>query len=360
MFASVWPLILPLLAVLPLSGLRTQGKGGAASHLLLISYLLRCSFHAIALASIACRGELPDIMPGSPTRALATLTEMLIKDFFDTRQAVSLAPGSIRPTPKTIPAFVALILMLCGPLTAAELEKKTSEAYDAYLTALEQQIDREQAGQNFLWGNITPQEEKLRAGEVLIEKAKADKHSGKVPDGLVHHWTGFIFIPKVDISRVFSFLQDYDHHADYYKPEVARSKLLRRDGGHFVAYMRFVKKKVITVVLDTEHDVEYKRVDAQRAYSRSHTTRVNEVESPNEPNERLKPAGQGGGYMWRMDTYWRYLEKDGGVYVRCDAVSLTRDVPTGLGWLIGPFITSIPKDSLFHTLNSTRVALTRP
>lgn len=254
----------------------------------------------------------------------------------------------------------AVLLVSAATASAVELQKKTSDAYDAYLAALEQQIDREQAGPAFFWGSVVPQEEKLRAGEVFIQKAKVENQSGKVSDGLIHHWTGFIFIPKVDISRVFSFLQDYDHHAEYYKPEVARSRLLRRDGGHFVAYMRFVKKKVITVVLDTEHDVEYKRIDAQRAYSRSHTTRVNEVESPNEPNERLKPAGQGGGYMWRMDTYWRYLEKDGGVYVRCDAVSLTRDVPTGLGWLIGPFITSIPKDSLFHTLNSTRIALSKP
>jgi hypothetical protein len=252
-------------------------------------------------------------------------------------------------------------LMLCATLaSAAELKQKTTDAYHSYLAALEQQIDREQAGQEFFWGSVAPQEEKLRAGEVLIQKASVVNHSAKVPDGLVHHWTGFIFIPNVGISRLFTFLQDYDHHQDFYKPEVSRSKLLRHDGDHFVAYMRFVKKKVITVVLDTEHDVRYTRLDPQRAYSRSHTTQINEVESPGEPNEHQKPAGQGGGYMWSMDTYWRFLEKDGGVYVRCDAVSLTRDVPTGLGWLIGPFITSIPKDSLLHTLNSTRVALTKP
>lgn len=262
---------------------------------------------------------------------------------------------------RNLTSLVALALLLCALRTsAAELEKKTADAYDSYLVALERQIDREQASPAFFWGSIPPQEEKLRAGEVLIQKAAVENNSSKVPDGLVHHWTGFIFIPNVGISRLFSFLQDYDHHSQYYKPEVASSKLLQRDGDHFVAYMRFVKKKVITVVLDTEHDVRYARLDAQRAYSRSHTTSVKEVESPGGPNERQKPVGQGGGYMWRMDTYWRYLEKDGGVYVRCDAVSLTRDVPTGLGWLIGPFITSIPKDSLLHTLNSTRVALSKP
>src|SRR5262249_15059875 len=170
-------------------------------------------------------------------------------------------------------SLTVLVLWLCtASALAVELKKKTTDAYDAYLVALEQQIDREQASPDFFWGSIASQEDKLRAGEVFIQKAKVENQSGKVPDGLVHHWSGFIFIPDAGISRLFTFLQDYDHHQDFYKPEVSRSKLLQREGDHFVAYMRFVKKKVITVVLDTEHDVHYTRVDAQRAYSRSHTT----------------------------------------------------------------------------------------
>jgi hypothetical protein len=256
--------------------------------------------------------------------------------------------------------WLAALTLLSTVASAVELKKKTVDAYDAYLAAAEQQIDREQASPEFFWGQLPQQEEKLRAGELLIQKASVKGHSLEVPDGLVHYWSGFVFIPSVTLPRLLTFLQDYDHHQDYYKPEVARSRLLRRDGDHFVAYLQFVKKKVITVVLNTEHDVRYVQLDAKRAYSRSHTTRINEVESPGEKNEREKPAGQGGGYLWRMDTYWRFLEKDNGVYLRCDALSLTRDIPTGLGWLIGPFITSIPKDSLSHTLNSTRAALVKP
>jgi hypothetical protein len=45
------------------------------------------------------------------------------------------------------------------------------------------------------------------------------------------------------------------------------------------------------------------------------------------------------------------------VYVQCEAVSLTRDIPTGLGWLIAPFIESVPKESLEFTLRSTRAAV---
>ena len=260
-----------------------------------------------------------------------------------------------------MPYVLMLLLALQAVAPAVELKQKTSDAYASYVTAAEQQIDTELKSNDFFWGNVPAQEGKLRSGDVLIQKASlASDKTAKIPDGLAHYWSGFVFLPKVNLDRLLTFLEDYDHRQDYYKPEVARSKLLRRDGDHFVAYLRFVKKKLITVVLDTEHDVRYFRVDQKRAHSRSHTTRINEVESPNEANERQKPEGQGGGYLWRMDTYWRFLEKDNGVYVRCDALSLTRDVPTGLGWMIRPFITSIPKDSLLHTLNSTRTALAKP
>jgi hypothetical protein len=255
-------------------------------------------------------------------------------------------------------SVVALAFLYAGA-PSVELKKPTVDAYKSYVAAAEKQVDAELAGSDFFWGKIPPQEEKLRAGEVLIQKATVEGQKAEVPDGLVHHWSGFVFIPKANLSQLLTFLEDYDHHQDYYKPEVARSKLLRRDGDHFVAHLRFVKKKVITVVLNTEHDVRYFRVDPTRAHSRSHTTKINEVEKPNEAGEREKPEGQGAGFLWRMDTYWRFLEKDGGVYVRCDALSLTRDIPIGLGWLIGPFVTSIPKDSLSFTLNSTRTALAK-
>jgi len=43
--------------------------------------------------------------------------------------------------------------------------------------------------------------------------------------------------------------------------------------------------------------------------------------------------------------------------VQCESVSLSRDVPTGLGWLIGPFVTSIPRESLEFTLRTLRAEL---
>ncbi|MGA7851779.1 MAG: hypothetical protein WCA15_00550, partial [Candidatus Acidiferrales bacterium] len=60
-----------------------------------------------------------------------------------------------------------------------------------------------------------------------------------------------------------------------------------------------------------------------------------------------------------MNTFWRFEEKDGGTYIECQAISLTRDIPTGLGWVAGPFVTSVPKESLNFTLSTAHAALLR-
>jgi hypothetical protein len=45
------------------------------------------------------------------------------------------------------------------------------------------------------------------------------------------------------------------------------------------------------------------------------------------------------------------------VYLECQAISLSRDVPVGLGWLINPIVRSLPRESLTNTLRETRQAL---
>ena len=179
-----------------------------------------------------------------------------------------------------------------------------------------------------------------------------------VPGGLIHDWVGSIFIPGVTLERTLAMVQDYDHHKDVYKPEVIDSRLLSHDGNDFHIYLRLLKKKVITVVLSTEHDVKYTPVDKTtngvvcRAPPRSPRSR-----RPGKTDEREKPPGTGEGFLWRLNSYWRFEERDGGVWLECEAISLTRDVPTGLGWLIEPIIRDLPKESLANTLRSTRAAL---
>jgi hypothetical protein len=63
--------------------------------------------------------------------------------------------------------------------------------------------------------------------------------------------------------------------------------------------------------------------------------------------------------LWKLNSYWRFEERDGGTWLECEAISLTRDVPTGLGWIVLPIIRDLPKQSLENTLRSTRAALAK-
>jgi hypothetical protein len=109
-------------------------------------------------------------------------------------------------------------------------------------------------------------------------------------------------------------------------------------------------KKVLSVTLNTESDAEFFHPGPGRAYSRIHSTRIAEVADAGTPQEHEKPVGNDTGFMWRLNTYWRVLERDGGTYVQCESISLSRDIPFGLGWIIGPFVTDVPKESLQFTL----------
>jgi len=119
------------------------------------------------------------------------------------------------------------------------------------------------------------------------------------------------------------------------------------------------KKKVVTVILDADYEVHRHSIDTTHAYSDSYSTRIAQVEKAGEADEHELPPGKDGGYMWRLNSYWRYFDTGRGVYVQCEAISLTRDIPVALNWMIAPFIESIPKESLEFTLQSTRSAVLR-
>jgi hypothetical protein len=196
-------------------------------------------------------------------------------------------------------------------------------------------------------------------GELFIEPAVTREHGKdiEVPGGLIHHWVGAVFVPGATVEQAVALLQDYDRHAAIYAPTVARSRILDRDGDSFRVFLRFTMKKVITVVVNSEHQARFTRDGVDRARSRITSTRIAEVENPGTPAEREKPVGRDGGYLWRLNTYWRFLERDNGVYVECESITLTRGIPSGFGWLVGPFVTSIPRESLTFTLETTRARL---
>jgi hypothetical protein len=196
-------------------------------------------------------------------------------------------------------------------------------------------------------------------GEVLVEKqeTKGPGVSSEVPDGMVHHWIGVIFIPSVTLTQVIPLVQDYDHRAELYKPDVVASHLISHQGNDYRFFLRLYQKRFTTVIFNTEYVTHWGKVDSGKMYSHSISTKIAELKDSDHPDGEEWPVGKGRGYLWRLNTYWRFEEKDGGVYMQCEALSLTRDIPFGLGWLLKPLVIKIPRESLNRAWGQTRTVI---
>jgi hypothetical protein len=245
------------------------------------------------------------------------------------------------------------------------LKAATLESFDVYVAKAEATNATTLKDGPFLWVDSLPTDErtvalaKLRAGEVETRRrgVRDGDKSLDVPGGLIHDWEGMVFIPGVKLDDVLKILKDYNHQSIYYAPEVTQSRIESQQGNQYRVFLQFRRRKIVTVVLNTEHEVTYYCDSPVRAHSRSSAIRISQVEDPGGPHEKEKTPADDDGFLWRMETWWRLEERNGGVYVQNEVVSLTRDIPTGLGWLIEPFITKIPEETLQFTLNATRKAV---
>lgn len=259
----------------------------------------------------------------------------------------------------------ALTVTLASAPGSAELKPATAAAFDKYVRLTEQRMDAELAPAAFLWVDRLSGQARadamsqLKRGQLVIEPLRTREGGSELdaPDGMIHHWLGLVFVPGIKMDAAVALLQDYDRHARVYAPNVAASKTLQKDGDRFRVFLRFYLKRVIAVTVNSEHEAIFTRQASDRARSRIYSTRISEVADAGTPQERELPPGRDRGFMWRLNTYWRFLERDGGVYVQCESLTLSRGIPWGLSLLIKPFVTSVPRDSLTFTLEKTRAAL---
>jgi hypothetical protein len=267
-------------------------------------------------------------------------------------------------------AFILSLGALPTAVSAANLKPQTIAAFNRYVAVSEAEINSSLASLHgdpppFLWVDRLPAAQRsadlaqLRAGQIVVARLATldDGRSIPVPGGMIHHWIGTIFIPGATLAQTLALVEDYNRHYEYYHPQVLASKILSRNGNDFRIYLRLYERKILTCVLDTRHEVHYEILGATRAWSRSRSTEIQQVADWRGRKEHDLPAGQDEGFLWRMNTYWRFEQRDGGTYVECQSISLTREIPTGLGWLVGPFVESIPRKSLAFTLGATRQAL---
>jgi hypothetical protein len=253
--------------------------------------------------------------------------------------------------------------MICGLLiyiatpgrVQAEPTPAALTAFNSYVRAVESRLALQHQSRSAFLAPVAPvhqSDTRLRRGEVFIEQ-RTPSGGLVLPGALLHHWRATAFVPSATLSDFAGLLQDFDAYPADFSPEVLQARVLMRDGDHLQAWMRVRQHHVITVVMDTTYEVTFGRLDAQHGYSISRSTRISELDSQGHEID----ASQDHGFLWRQNTYWSYEERDGGLYIQVESVSLTRSVPTGLGWVVGPFIESVPRQSLEFTLRSACAAL---
>ena len=246
----------------------------------------------------------------------------------------------MQPTLRTL-----AILLITPVLTPAALLSPPAEnAFETYILNVEARLGTERS---------SPAQE--LKGDMRVEPVNGG--TWEVNGGLLHHWRGAAFVPGASAKEMLALLSDYDHLSRYYAPEVVSSRTLSGSGERAALAMRFKKRQVITVVLDAEFDTESGLDGNSRGYSISRSTHIWQIDQPGTAQELRRTEGADDGLLWRLNSYWSFVERRDCLLMECEAVSLTRDVPAGLGWLISPVIKTLPRTSLEFTLNATKNAL---
>jgi hypothetical protein len=274
------------------------------------------------------------------------------------------ARGSIlfmtpRPIPgskwlSVVPAVCALLL--CAAPSTAIAAAPTSAAvaaFNSYVAGVETRLARQHQSQDGflpLPGSASQIELRLRRGDSIIERLTPST-SAELPGALLHHWRGTAFVAGARAADFERVMRDFNGYPHYFRRNLCRRECSRNKA--IECRRRCARQHhVIAVVMDATCDIAFGRLDARHGYSISRSTKVAEIDAAGTVEERTLNADQEHGFLWRLNTYWSYEERDGGLYLEIESVSLTRSIPRGLGWAVEPFLESVPRESLEFTLRS--------
>ena len=272
------------------------------------------------------------------------------------------------PRPSLLVAGLSAWLLLSpGAPAPAELQPQTIAAWDRYVSATVQRIDRELASSaGFLVldfqpaGRAAADRQALARGETLIEEMKTRDAGGDeidVPAGSIQHWRGAVLIRGLSLDRMIAALESGD--TLHGQQDVVDWRVLERAAGRMRTFVRLRRESVVTVTYDTEHEIAVARMATNRAASRSVATRIAEIEDAGTPNERARPPGDDRGFLWRLNGYWRYEETPEGVIAEVESLTLSRSIPLVVRPFIGVFVNRIARGSVETTLAGLRTNLSQ-
>jgi hypothetical protein len=238
---------------------------------------------------------------------------------------------------------------------------KTLDAWNAYVAATEARIDAELASPSaFLLTDSSPdrreRRDALHRGAILIDEHATADSSGTiidVPDGTIAHWRGAVFLRGIMLESLLQRLQHPNERGPF-PEDVVTLRVRDRRPDWIALAMRLTRRSIVRVTYDTEHVVSYRRWGSRRASSTSISTRIAEVADAGTAMERVLPPGEDRGFLWEMNSYWRFEQESDGVIVELESLTLSRSVPFGLGRIVAPVVDRIARDSMQRTLAGFR------
>jgi hypothetical protein len=265
---------------------------------------------------------------------------------------------------RKVSVICGLLLFLDAPrLLMGEPTPAAVSAFNTYSNALVSRLVQQHRSPNAFLApadsDPRSEETRLRQGELIIQQIQNQltPSSSDLSGALLHHWRGTAFTPGAKAADFERLMRDFNSYPQHFAPQVLQARVITQSGDSMQASMRIRQRHVITVVMDTAYDITFGQLDVQHGYSISQSTRIAEIDLPGTPAERTLNSSEEHGFLWRLNTYWSYEQRDGGLYLQIEAVSLTRSIPRGLGWAIRPYVESIPRESLEFTLRSACNAL---
>jgi hypothetical protein len=282
-------------------------------------------------------------------------------DLVRTVQATGQSKASLPRACSTILVFGLLAAAM--PSRAVEPTAAAIAGFNTYIATLEARLDKQHQSQDGFIASVLSDPDnraKLQHGEPIIERIR--KGGGTdLPGATLYQWRGTAFVPGATVADYERVMEDFDGMPKTFAPEIVRAKLLSKksEGGRtFIqAWYRVKQHHIITVVMDINYDVVLSRLDAKHGYSASRSTKITEIADAGTPDEHPMSGSDAHGFLWRLYAYWSYEERDGGLYMQIESVSLARSIPTGVAWAVKPFVESVPRESLEFTLQATTNAL---
>jgi hypothetical protein len=265
----------------------------------------------------------------------------------------------LSPRSRKLLAICSLLLAINAHPLLGQPTSAAIAAFNSYSLAVESRLTQQHASPNIFLAPVSnpeSSETRLRHGDLIVEKLTPPTNT-ILPGALLHHWRGTAFAPGAKAADFERLMRDVNSYPQHFSPQVLQARASTQNADRMQTFMRVRQKHVLTVVMDTSYDITFGQLDPQHGYSISRSTRIAEIDAPGTTAERTLTANQEHGFLWRLNTYWTYEERDGGLYLQIEAISLTRSIPNGLGWAIRPYVESIPRESLEFTLRSTCNAL---